>query len=128
MGGAPIGEALRQTRVSLAREIGEGTTPWGAYALYGDPRTVYAASAGRVAAPRRATRLAPRPRRQDPKIRRAEAAPAAVAARARRHPWADALEFAGVLVLIVALTAAALWWLLHGAPARFENFPESAAP
>ena len=80
MGGAPIGEALRQTRVSLAREIGEGTTPWGAYALYGDPRTVYAASAGRVAAPRRATRLAPPTSTPgSEKIRRAEAAPAAVA-------------------------------------------------
>ena len=39
--GMTIGAAMQRARKQLAEDHGEGTTPWGAYVLYGDPRKHY---------------------------------------------------------------------------------------
>lgn len=126
--GAPIAEALRRTRVALAEDIGEGTTPWGAYVLYGDPRTVYAAAPQPQPPTRRATRLAaPTSTPQAEKLRSAAALPSSSASTTHRRPWAEAAEFAVVLALIAALTAAAAWWLTRDTHGRFEDLPVISA-
>jgi hypothetical protein len=41
LSGASVGEASRTARRALAASVGRGATPWGAYALYGNPDEVY---------------------------------------------------------------------------------------
>jgi hypothetical protein len=42
VGGATIGEAMRQARIALIQKYGEDTIVWASYMLYGDPTTCYA--------------------------------------------------------------------------------------
>lgn len=44
--GASVGESVRRARVRVAAESGEGTTPWAAYVLYGDPEFRYLPAPG----------------------------------------------------------------------------------
>lgn len=65
--GAAIGAAARSARLALAAAVGEGTTPWGAYVLYGNPDITYFDVSSTASIPAQATertgptRLRPQP-------------------------------------------------------------------
>ncbi len=111
--GAPVGDAIRDSRRALAARYGDGTTPWGSYVLYGDPATRYAATAEEQA---RTSSAQPRPARPTV-LRTPGEVPASEVV--RRTPQADetidvprflpsgpTISFAAILVLIVIVTLA----------------------
>ncbi len=122
LGGATVGEAVRSARALVADTVGEGTIPWGAYVLYGDPNATYAPARRSPRPPpiprhRRPTRLAPGTPRPEI-VRRADAI------EPRRAPsssidWHQLL-FPALVLFVVAL-AIGLSVLVSGAWAPFDD-------
>lgn len=128
LAGASVGAAIRDARRALAAELGEGTTPWGAYVLYGDPNTTYFPD--RVPAERAQT-VRPGPTRLRPSeppgaeaVRRSAVIPT-INQPSLRVPRFDPL-FSAVVVMMVLLTVISVWLISnsHRAP-TFEQAPQS---
>lgn len=105
MAGRPIGDAMLRARQSVARQVGNGTIPWAAYVLYGDPATIYFPVLARPepAAPtvEPATRLAPAASFPTPEVVRS--APVETVLPSAR-PWYS--DPALLLLLLVAVSTA----------------------
>lgn len=112
LAGAALGEAMRDARATIARQVGPAAVVWGAYVLYGDPGVRLVQRVARRPAnhelPRpQETRLAQSPMRatERPAVIVEAADPGLRLARLPVDPW---LLVAAVALLLVALALAAV--------------------
>jgi len=124
LAGRAIGDAMLRARQSVARQVGNGSIPWAAYVLYGDPGTVYFPVDRPLQptprAPDTTTRLAPAATSSAPEIIRSGPPEANLTP---IRPWyADP---ALVLLLLVAVGTAffCAGLLFNSHDAGFSSFP-----
>lgn len=128
--GRTIGDSVRAARVALAADLGEGTVPWGAYVLYGDPDAVYFPARASVRVPLQpkrpaATRLRPTER---PGAEAVRSSTAALTHANRQHT--NATPVFALIVLFIVLLAVASVALINRVPS-YEGFTpvgQSARP
>lgn len=120
--GATVGEAVRAARRSLASAVGAGTTPWGAYVLYGNPEVAYFEPQAADSLPQDAVE------RTGPTRLRVHAATEAIRREATltrrddaRSGWSVDVMFLLILVLMLLATLAALSYT--GGPALSDWGP-----
>ena len=136
--GVAIGEAVRQTRLTLATTQGGGATAWGSYVLYGDPRgnplhadvsAMTTPTPRRVAATRAPTRLRKAGVAAESEPTRATSALASpVETGPRPAASRDGLAFAAVLAAILFVTLLASAAIERDADARFRFATDDNTP
>ena len=127
LSGETIGESVRLARLRLVDRVGAGSTPWGAYVLYGEPDLAYfepdAEHASPDVTPTAPTRLRPVDAVPVAEVMRAathaeQSTMAIVPRRGRAADWV----FFWIVVLIVALTGASIGLVARSGPAAALQF------
>lgn len=124
LAGRPIGVAMLHARQSVARQVGNGTIPWAAYVLYGDPAIVYFPVGLPPEPPTRVaeatTRLAPVATGSQPEIVRSAPPEAAISS---VRPWYTDPALVLLLLVVVGTAFFCAGLVFSSHDAGFSSFP-----
>jgi hypothetical protein len=124
LAGRAIGDAMLRARQSVARQVGNGSIPWAAYVLYGDPGTVYFPVDRPLQptprAPDTTTRLAPAATSSAPEIVRSSPPEANLTS---VRPWYADPALVLLLLVVVGTAFFCAGLLFNSHDAGFSSFP-----